>query len=115
MIKIHAFLSKDGMTVSAAGHAGMGPQGSDIVCAGVSALLYGFAAYLENVVPGGAEALSRLEYSEGDGALRLETRGLEGADLRGWEVVSRGLRLIEETYPSCVRLSDEILRETSCV
>lgn len=106
MIEIRVFPKEDGMALVAEGHAGMAPRGRDIVCAGVSALLYGFAAYLESLIPCEAEGTPHLECEEGDGALRLTTHGLGGAERRGWAVVTAGLRLIEEAYPACVRLLD---------
>lgn len=106
MIEIRAYPLGDGLTLCAEGHAGMGPPGRDVVCAGVSALLYGFAAYLESLSPRGDGAVAHLECFERDGFLRLTTCGLGGADLQGWLVVAEGLRLIEKMYPSCVRLLD---------
>jgi len=106
MIEIRVFPKGDGMVLSAEGHAGMAPRGQDIVCAGVSALLFGFAAYLESLTPCGEERTAHLACVEGDGVLRLSTHGLGGEELRGWAVVAAGLRLIEEAYPACVRLLD---------
>lgn len=106
MIEIRVYPKGDGMVLSAEGHAGMAPRGRDIVCAGVSALLYGFAAYLESLAPRGTEDCPHLECTEGDGILRLVTHGLGGAERQGWAVVAAGLRLIEESYPACVRLWD---------
>ena len=106
MIEIRMYPMGDGLVLSAEGHAGMAPRGHDVVCAGVSALLFGYAAYLESLGPCGEGRSPHLECEEGDGRLRLVTRGLGGADLRGWSVVAAGLRLIEEAYPACVRLWD---------
>ena len=108
MIRIRALEKADGVDITAVGHAEYGPRGSDIVCAGVSALLYGFIAYLEGLSPsataGACGEGSHLEYSEGEGLLRVTTRGLGGADLTGWRVIAAGLRLLEATYPTCVTL-----------
>lgn len=108
MIRIRVLERDDGLEISAVGHAEVAPRGQDIVCAGVSALLYGFIAYLETLPPiataeGGGEA-PHLACSEGDGLLRVVTRGLGGADLRGWSVTEAGLRLIEAAYPAALRL-----------
>ena len=84
MIEIRVYPKGDGMVLSAEGHAGMAPRGRDIVCAGVSALLYGFAAYLESLAPrgmgcgsGGAAAhrgkLSRLRTTLGRVFVRATT------------------------------------------
>ena len=110
MIRIRVLERDDGLEISAVGHAGVAPRGQDIVCAGVSALLYGFIAYLETLSPiataeEGGE-VPHLVCSEGEGLLRVKTRGLGGADLRGWEVTAAGLRLIESAWPTCVVLCD---------
>ena len=47
MIHISMKRWEEGMELEAHGHAGHGAIGHDIVCAGVSALLYSLAAYLE--------------------------------------------------------------------
>ena len=46
MIRIRVTRRDSGLEIFAEGHAGYAPVGQDIVCAGVSALLYGFVAYL---------------------------------------------------------------------
>ncbi len=110
MIRIRVLRRDDGLEITAVGHAEQAPRGQDIVCAGVSALLYGFIAYLETLPPtataeGGGE-LPHLECSEGEGLLRVKTRGLGGADILGWAVTAAGLRLIEAALPACVTLCD---------
>ena len=110
MICIRVLRRDGGLELTAVGHAEQAPRGEDIVCAGVSALLYGFIAYLETLPPiataeEGGE-VPHLVCSEGEGLLRVKTRGLGGADLRGWEVTAAGLRLIESAWPACVALCD---------
>lgn len=106
MIRIRVLERDDGLEISAVGHAGIAPRGQDIVCAGVSALLYGFIAYLETLSPiataeEGGE-VPHLACSEGEGLLRIKTRGLGGADLQGWRVTAAGLRLVASAYPGSV-------------
>jgi uncharacterized protein YsxB (DUF464 family) len=111
MIRVQVTVGRDGLTLSAVGHAGFAPRGQDVVCAGVSALLYGFVAYLEGLSPiATAEASSlggeapHLEVSEGDGELRVVTRGLGGRDVAGFDVTLAGLSLIAACYPAFVTL-----------
>lgn len=104
MIEICSFPRENGLVVTARGHAGMAPCGRDIVCAGVSSLLFGYLAYLETISPSESRDKPHLEWHEGDGVLQVITRDLGGADLRGWAVVEAGLRLIERSYPECLRL-----------
>jgi uncharacterized protein YsxB (DUF464 family) len=111
MICIRITEGEDGLELFAHGHAGYAPRGQDVVCAGVSALLYGFVAYLEGLPPiATAEACSmggdlpHLEVSEGDGRLTVRTRGLGGQDTTGFGVTEAGLRLIAACYPAYVTL-----------
>lgn len=114
MISIRIQRQKDGMRVAAVGHAGLAPRGYDPVCAGVSALLYGYIAYLEGLSPvkesgreAGREEKPHLERVEGDGYLTVTTHGLRGADLFGWQVTEAGLRLIRSAYPTCLQIGYE--------
>ncbi|MBP3667851.1 MAG: ribosomal-processing cysteine protease Prp [Clostridia bacterium] len=111
MIRVQVTLGRDGLALSAVGHAGYAPRGQDVVCAGVSALLYGFVAYLEglsSIATAGAflqdGGAPHLEVSEGDGELRVRTRGLGRRDIQGFGVTEAGLRLIAACYPTLVTL-----------
>ena len=109
MICVRITKGEDGLELSAHGHAGYAPRGQDVVCAGVSALLYGFIAYLEGLAP-----IATAEASEGDtlgwtakdedGILSIQTRGMGGADLDGLAVIQAGLGLIAASYPAFVML-----------
>ena len=90
------------MELEARGHANHGAIGHDIVCAGVSALLYGLAAYLRDQSarsPGG-----RLIQTEGEGSLYLRTSRLEG-DETAFDVTAAGLTLIARAFPEAVRFT----------
>ena len=113
MIRIQRVFHRDGLTLTAEGHAGYAPSGQDIVCAGVSALLYGYVAYLEGLSSiataeaaseggGGGCDETHLAVEESDGRLWVRTRGLGGLDLRGFAVTEAGLRLIAAAYPGYV-------------
>ena len=114
MIRIRVLRREDGLEITAVGHAEHAPRGQDIVCAGVSALLYGFIAYLETLPPIAtaeeSEERPHLVCSDGEGLLRVTTRGLGGADILGWEVTAAGLRLVESAYPACVTVQDSAAR-----
>ena len=109
MICIRITEREDGLELSAHGHAGYAPQGQDVVCAGVSALLYGFIAYLEGLPPiatGEAQVgdINHLEVSDEDGILTVRTNGMGGADRNGLAVIQEGLGLIASCYPAFVML-----------
>lgn len=116
MICIRITEREGGVELFAHGHAGYAPHGQDVVCAGVSALLYGFVAYLEGLLPiATAEALEgeipRLEVREGAGSLWVETYGMGGKDLEGLSVIRAGLGLIEACYPAFVMLDTHTHRK----
>jgi hypothetical protein len=104
MIRIRVTRRDSGLEIFAEGHAGYAPVGQDIVCAGVSALLYGFVAYLretlpiakaEDFRPNGRAPL--WEVSEGDGRQWVRTHGSDGKDTAALAPIEAGLRLI----PAC--------------
>lgn len=111
MIVIRVTRRDGGLELSAVGHAGYAPRGRDIVCAGVSALLYGFIAYLEETAPiATAEGFSPVggaapwEIGEADGRLWVRNRSLDGRDGAAFASVEAGLRLIAACYPDYVTL-----------
>ncbi len=137
MIRILAKQRPDGLDVIALGHAEGGERGTDVICAGVSALLFGYAAYLDTLVAGKRgdhnddSANSRgsgdgdrstdsssingsVERQVGDGYLRLCTHGFEGADMAAWTVTAAGLALIAAKYPDHVRSETGKERKTVC-
>ena len=113
MICIRVTESEEGVEISALGHAGYGPRGQDIVCAGVSALLYGLKVYLEEEMPfaaaeprqGGLQA--SYEVWEGDGELRIRIVAPSLAYREALAVVLSGLRLLSRFYPDYVTLDME--------
>ena len=116
MICIRMTEREDGVELSAHGHAGAAPRGQDVVCAGVSALLYAFVAYLEGLPPiATAEAVEgknpHLVVSEGDGLLEVKTFGLGGKDRDALAVICEGLGLIASRYPAHVMLDTHTHRK----
>ena len=121
MICIHITEREDGLELSAHGHAGYAPRGQDVVCAGVSALLYGFISYLEGLLPIATEKIPRegtsqfetpqLKVEDKDDVLTVRTYGMKGADTAGLTVIRAGLGLIASCYPSFVMLDAHIYRK----
>lgn len=84
-------------TVTASGHAGYAPVGADVVCAGVSAILYGFLYYLSGRYGQG------LVWSESDGELSM----CFPSDCRdACAVLGASLSLMADSYPQYVRLQE---------
>ena len=114
MICIRVTEEEEGVEISALGHAGYGPRGQDIICAGVSALLYGLKVYLEEKMPFAAAEESRpgelptsYRVWEGDGELRIRIVDPSPAYKEALAVVVAGLRLMAQVYPTYVMLDME--------
>lgn len=88
--------------LDASGHAGYGAIGHDIVCAGISAILYSLAAYLEGVYKRNPTCGFRRE--ERDGMLYLRIDMSEEAEI-AFAVAAAGLELITGAFPQAVSLS----------
>ena len=119
MIRIRVTRRDSGLEISAEGHAGYAPVGQDIVCAGVSALLYGFVAYLRETLPiataEDAHPKGRAplwEVSEGDGWLWVRTHGSDGRDKAAFASIEAGIRLIAACYPHYVTLDTDTKGDT---
>ncbi len=131
MICIRARRHADGWEISAVGHADYAERGQDIVCAGVSALLFGLVRYLTACAPSaearggeasplaaetdssggcsprrGEGAVPSVAYRIEDGGLWVRTHHMGDTDTAAWALTRAGLGLIEAEYPTCVRLSD---------
>ena len=83
------------------GHAGYGRQGQDIVCAGVSALVYALAGTLQET-----ERLAEAVMEPG----RAEVTG-RGECCREFALVRCGLEMLARQYPESVELGRDLPRE----
>ena len=130
MIRICAERRADGIEISAIGHADFDIRGRDIVCAAVSALMFGFLHYLKTHLPsaaadesgefptvggdssGGSHASAEgalrpaVENRVEEGAVWVRTHGMNGIDEVAWSVTRAGLWLVAERYPDHVHLTD---------
>lgn len=112
MIRVRVTPRADGLEVLAEGHADYAPRGQDIVCAGVSALLFGYLSYLESRPPiATAEGDFTVERELGEGRMSIRTRGWGGLDRTAWAVVEAGLALLSDTYPRHVCLESPAKKE----
>lgn len=103
MVSIVIANNGSGITVRAAGHAEYAPHGQDIVCAGVSAVLYGCLSCLLDA------AYSRRENSDNPPhvyisdrpeLLAFATDGFDdGFDLEAVRIIAFSLRMLAEEYP----------------
>lgn len=83
--------------ITASGHAGKAPKGADVVCAGISALLYGFLYYLSGRYG------DMLVWSEDEDSLSM---CFPSDSEESYEVIKASLRLMADSYPQYVRLQE---------
>ena len=76
------------------GHSGYAEAGKDIVCAGVSALLYAFSGYLEE-----KECLTFEKSESGRAVITFTNEGKEGLLM-----FTEGVNRIAEAYPKFVKV-----------
>lgn len=98
------------MELEAHGHAEHGAIGHDIVCAGVSALLYSLAVYLEGQVT--ACPTGHLDRTESAGRLYLRTRGLKEDEV-AFAVTAAGLDLMMRAFPEAVSFTQQTERDAN--
>ena len=90
--------------VQAAGHAGAGEYGKDIVCAAVSVLLQTLAEKVQEATKNGTVNGS-VQYAEGLMKVSATPKTMMGETLAAWfELVQAGIDMIAEQYPDNVEL-----------
>ena len=103
MISVDVIFREDEVEVAAAGHAGYAPRGRDIVCAGVSALLYGCYDYLRCLTQRRHGA--RTVKSEQDGAIWFKAERCAPDARIAVETTLAGLCLVENDFGEYVRVN----------
>lgn len=78
------------------GHAGYGVQGTDIVCAGISALAYAWINELQILRE--RKQIYDFAYEEGDGYLLITFSGEKEEALTAYETIIIGFMAIEENF-----------------
>lgn len=105
MIEITYKMIDDEHVLTISGHAGFSGCGTDIVCAGVSALTYALLQTLSNSEKDGE--LSYLSYLVHDGVASIRVRpkcGYEDRIGAVGEVAVTGYRMIADAYPQNVKI-----------
>lgn len=95
----------DGWLFDCEGHSGFGKKGSDIVCAGVSALCMALAERTEELINENIVRSAEINTSDGEVHIRIETDGdkLKEILLKNTvETVMAGFKAIEAKYPEFV-------------
>lgn len=107
MITVRITDTADGVEIFASGHAGFAPAGQDIVCAGVSALVFGTMAYLSDTANAqrAAGRAAVCQPDRGTDWVWIMTRGYsDGMDRHAARQLAAGVRMMAEAYPQNVRL-----------
>jgi len=96
----------DRMRLEISGHAGYAEKGQDIVCAGVSALLYALAAVLEEAEARG-RTTAELKESE-EGAVIWADPGMGSLnEIKAYfRMCVKGMKIIQEQYPQHVEIKE---------
>lgn len=99
MIEIEAYTAWDTYHVRANGHANYAPEGQDVVCAGVSAILDSLAVYVHNTFHANG-----VEDSRESGRYSLSWTG-DDASGQVYKAAMLGLMCIANQFPEHVRVS----------
>ncbi len=105
MIRITLSETPAGLELLAIGHAGLAPRGADPVCAGVSALLFGYLARLERLALEAGTKEAFVRSNVGPGCLMVWSGGLGGRDRASLAVIAEGLFLIAAAHPEALWLA----------
>lgn len=107
MIKI-VYNRKD-FSVSVIGHAQSGKKGNDLVCAGVSALVYTLAADVENLCADKKHVRRpKIELAEGEAFIQCEPiHGMNALTTVILDSVCTGFELLAKQYPKNVKYKIE--------
>lgn len=109
MIQVDVWRGDKQLTVYAHGHAAYAEVGKDIVCAGVSSLLYAYSLYL--TARGKLrDGYAKIE-SERGGEMLIEIHQLEDKDVVAWEVVRGGLELLAREYPLHIKYVENSMKK----
>lgn len=91
--------------IHAKGHAGYAEYGKDIVCAGVSTLLFTFAVYAAEQADG---KRVNIETDLADGDMSVAICGADMTALpvfeQAYDTIMSGLRLLEVKYPDYIKI-----------
>lgn len=102
MIRVR--IDVDNLTLNMSGHAGYGPAGSDIVCAGASMLAGTLAAYISS--RGREEDIFALHMEDGACAVALRPDSPMAADYYVvFAAIREGFELLESRYPDHVQVN----------
>lgn len=103
--KSYAHHGKVDYKLKATGHAGYASMGNDdIVCAGVSTILYTLANFLDSI---GADDLSGSDSDNGNFYIECNAMANDDAVSTAFRMAVFGLSLLAEQYPDNVDVDEE--------
>jgi len=105
MIEAYRYRSGPRHALLVQGHSGYAPRGSDVVCAGVSALCAALASTLDRLEK--KREISSLDYRISEGCFYCSfDDGGRGEGSGAFECACAGIGLISECYPACAAISE---------
>ena len=105
MIRLNLSVSGDRCGLRAEGHSGLAPRGQDIVCAGVSALVFGFLACAQELEEQGKIRVT--EKCLAPGYANFIFFDGNGEALAAVRMLLLGARQIEKAYPQYLQVIDK--------
>ncbi len=97
MIKVQIIKEDDKVMLSVKGHAGYADKGEDIVCAGVSAIIFGLMNALD-------EKIAKIKVDENDITIKILKEDLKTSHYM--ELAILQLRTMEESYGQFIKIQE---------
>lgn len=97
MIKVQIIKEDDKVMLSVKGHAGYADKGEDIVCAGVSAIIFGLMNALD-------EKIAKIKVDENDITIKILKGDLKTSHYM--ELAILQLRTMEESYGQFIKIQE---------
>lgn len=102
MTQIQIGKSESKIQLSCKGHANYSEPGTDIVCAGISTLIFSWAGACDKLANAGAVEIERMKVEPGDADIEITVQDARTYDV--FSVIEIGLGLLAENYPECLKI-----------
>lgn len=91
------------------GHAGYAECGSDIVCAGVSALSQAYVFYMQDLVDKGEAKIDSLTII--NGFLEIYSENSSPESKAAYDLIKQGIEAISEAFPDNVKIFSKKMKK----
>ena len=109
MIKAELERDTHGALLEISGHAGLAPRGEDLVCAAVSALIYGLCAYVRRLEKKGfVMADSKVEIGPGEARIYLHLDPQVREQAQGaFDLAAETLTTLGKNFPENIHFTEK--------